>query len=209
MGRTGRFYYDITYKDLGLEEIQEVLNDHINEDIKIDLLKTAKLLHRLNVNYDQLHSIVNELNFGESIKTVLTYLNLDIHGNVEHKQYELEFTFANGDVLKRHYNINPLDEVVVIDLWGDINKPDRTNYYNFDVEVQLNYDDHNRLNVRTKDITVKYSRNKPSEEPDDSGTFYPDVMAPNFLQSVRVDEIKPITVEERLANAYDQQNRIC
>lgn len=205
LGRTGRFYYDFTYKDLGLEEIHAVISDHIKEDIKIDSLKTAKLLHRLNVNYDQLHSIVNELNFGESIKSVLTYLNLDIHSNVQSKMYDIEFTFANGDVIKQKHHINPLDEVAVFRMWGEVSKHGQTNHYDFNIEVQLNYDDDNKLNVRTKDIEIKHSRNEPDEEPDDFGSVYPDVMAPNFLQSIRFEEVKQVTVEERLANAYDQQ----
>lgn len=79
-GRTGRFYYDITFGKMTMSEINDYIEDCVEPQYITDSL--VPLLYRLGTNYDQLNAIARELNLGESIENILKYLNLDCLKNV-------------------------------------------------------------------------------------------------------------------------------
>ena len=97
-GRTGRFYYDISFDRLSMQEIKEYVNDNVTEIEVTDRL--IALLHRLNANYDQLRAIVQELNFGESIENILRYLNIGL--NESNKQtFDMKMHFDSRVIISR------------------------------------------------------------------------------------------------------------
>ena len=108
LGRTGRFYYNIKFDTIGTDEIKEILNDKLSDELKLDLNRLAFILSIINVNYDQLMSIVKELNLGSSIDYIFKYLNLDLTKSVYNMQYDFKVFFENGDIVTsnaRDFNI--------------------------------------------------------------------------------------------------------
>lgn len=94
IGRTGRFYYDITYSNLSAGEVKDYLADKLNDTHNLNRL--ASLLYRINVNYDQLQAITSELNYGESVENILDYLNLGLDDNTRYRHFDVTYTFSTG-----------------------------------------------------------------------------------------------------------------
>lgn len=94
IGRTGRFYYDITYDNLSTNEVKEFLADKLED--ATDLNRLTNLLYRINVNYDQLQAITNELNYGESVENILDYLNLGLDDSTRYRRLDVTYVFSNG-----------------------------------------------------------------------------------------------------------------
>lgn len=94
LGRTGRFYYDIRFDTISLEEISQILSDNLHTTDDVD--RMASLMYRLNVNYDQLKTIVNELNLGESIDNILKYLNLGLKHESRYRTFTVTVTLSHG-----------------------------------------------------------------------------------------------------------------
>ena len=94
IGRTGRFYYDITYSNLSFDEVKDYLADKLSDTRNLNRL--ASLLYRINVNYDQLQAITSELNYGESVENILDYLNLGLDDNTRYRHFDVTYTFSTG-----------------------------------------------------------------------------------------------------------------
>lgn len=94
LGRTGRFYYDIRFDKIPLAEISQVLSDNLQTTD--DVSRIATLLYRLNVNYDQLNTIIYELNLGESVDNIIKYLNLGINDGSRYQDYNVDVTLSQG-----------------------------------------------------------------------------------------------------------------
>ena len=104
-GRTGRFYYDIKFGKMSVEEIDGYIRDCVDPEYVSDSL--ISLLYRLGTNYDQLGAIARELNLGESIENIIKYLNLGLIDN-RRDHYEATFTFSTGVTTKRNFTIDLL-----------------------------------------------------------------------------------------------------
>ena len=74
----------------GLPILADKLDDTHN------LNRLANLLYRINVNYDQLQAITNELNYGESVENILDYLNLGLDDNTRYRNVDVTYVFSNG-----------------------------------------------------------------------------------------------------------------
>lgn len=98
LGRTGRFYYNITFDAIGQDEITEILKDKLNEPLKLDINRLSFILSIIDVNYDQLMSIIKELNLGSSIDYIFKYLNLDLSKTLTNMTYDVKIFFKNGDI---------------------------------------------------------------------------------------------------------------
>lgn len=98
LGRTGRFYYNITFDAIGKDEITEILNDKLDESLKLDINRLSFILSIIDVNYDQLMSIIKELNLGSSIDYIFKYLNLDLSTTLYKMTYDVKIFFNNGDI---------------------------------------------------------------------------------------------------------------
>ena len=98
LGRTGRFYYNIKFDAIGKDEIAEILNDKLDESLKLDINRLSFILSIIDVNYDQLMSIIKELNLGSSIDYIFKYLNLDLSTTLEGVTYDMKIFFENGDI---------------------------------------------------------------------------------------------------------------
>lgn len=111
LGRTGRFYYNITFDAIGKDEITEILTDKLDKSLKLDINRLSFILSIIDVNYDQLMSIIKELNLGSSIDYIFKYLNLDLSKTLTNMTYDVKIFFKNGDVAEEqglHVNImNP------------------------------------------------------------------------------------------------------
>lgn len=94
IGRTGRFYYDITYSNLSADEVKDYLADKLSDTRNLNRL--ASLLYRINVNYDQLQAITSELNYGESVENILDYLNLGLDDSTRYRHFDVTYTFSTG-----------------------------------------------------------------------------------------------------------------
>lgn len=92
-GRTGRFYYDIEFDRLTLDEIRHFMIDNA-QTYEVSNRLTS-LLYRLNANYDQLTAVSRELNFGETIENILAYLNIGLNGKNE-QTYDIVYLFRDG-----------------------------------------------------------------------------------------------------------------
>ena len=92
-GRTGRFYYDITFDRLTLDEIHHFMIDNAQTYEASNRL--TSLLYRLNTNYDQLTAVSRELNFGETIENILAYLNIGLNGKNE-QTYDMIYFLKDG-----------------------------------------------------------------------------------------------------------------
>ena len=110
-GRTGRFYYDITFGKMSIDEISDYINDCVEPQYVTDNL--ISLLYRLGTNYDQLNAIARELNLGESIENILKYLNLGLVDN-RYDNYEATFTFSTGVTLKQRVGIDLLYPDIIL-----------------------------------------------------------------------------------------------
>ena len=86
-GRTGRFYYDFKFGDISADEIEEYIDDNLTCELDVKKEKLISILNRIKTNYDQLEAIVKELNYGETLRDTLTYLNLGI--------YDIDLQFIN------------------------------------------------------------------------------------------------------------------
>jgi hypothetical protein len=104
-GRTGRFYYDIKFGKMSIDEIDGYIRDCVEPEYISDGL--ISLLYRLGTNYDQLGAIARELNLGESIENIIKYLNLGLIDS-RRDQYEATFTFSTGVTTKRTFTIDLL-----------------------------------------------------------------------------------------------------
>ena len=98
LGRTGRFYYNIRFDAIGKDEITEILNDKLDESLKLDINRLSFILSIIDVNYDQLMSIIKELNLGSSIDYIFKYLNLDLSTTLYDRAYDAKIFFENGDI---------------------------------------------------------------------------------------------------------------
>ena len=100
LGRTGRFYYNIRFDAIGKDEIAEILNDKLDESLKLDINRLSFILSIIDVNYDQLMSIIKELNLGSSIDYIFKYLNLDLSTTLNSMVYDAKIFFENGDIVE-------------------------------------------------------------------------------------------------------------
>lgn len=111
LGRTGRFYYNITFDAIGKDEITEILTDKLDKSLELDINRLSFILSIIDVNYDQLMSIIKELNLGSSIDYIFKYLNLDLSTTLYKMTYDVKIFFKNGDIAEEqnlHVNImNP------------------------------------------------------------------------------------------------------
>lgn len=98
LGRTGRFYYNITFDAIGKDEITEILTDKLDKSLKLDINRLSFILSIIDVNYDQLMSIIKELNLGSSIDYIFKYLNLDLTKTLTNMTYDVKIFFKNGDI---------------------------------------------------------------------------------------------------------------
>lgn len=98
LGRTGRFYYNITFDAIGKDEIIEILTDKLDKFLKLDINRLSFILSIIDVNYDQLMSIIKELNLGSSIDYIFKYLNLDLSKTLTNMTYDVKIFFKNGDI---------------------------------------------------------------------------------------------------------------
>lgn len=98
LGRTGRFYYNITFDAIGKDEITEILTDKLDKSLKLDITRLSFILSIIDVNYDQLMSIIKELNLGSSIDYIFKYLNLDLSKTLTNMTYDVKIFFKNGDI---------------------------------------------------------------------------------------------------------------
>lgn len=98
LGRTGRFYYNITFDVIGKDEITEILTDKLDKSLKLDINRLSFILSIIDVNYDQLMSIIKELNLGSSIDYIFKYLNLDLSKTLNELTYDIKIFFENGDI---------------------------------------------------------------------------------------------------------------
>lgn len=98
LGRTGRFYYNIRFDVIGKDEIAEILNDKLDKSLKHDINRLSFILSIIDVNYDQLMSIIKELNLGSSIDYIFKYLNLDLSKTLNELTYDIKIFFENGDI---------------------------------------------------------------------------------------------------------------
>lgn len=98
LGRTGRFYYNITFDAIGKDEITEILTDKLDKSLKLDINRLSFILSIIDVNYDQLMSIIKELNLGSSIDYIFKYLNLDLSNTLTNMTYDVKIFFKNGDI---------------------------------------------------------------------------------------------------------------
>ena len=98
LGRTGRFYYNIRFDAIGKDEIAEILNDKLDKSLKHDINRLSFILSIIDVNYDQLMSIIKELNLGSSIDYIFKYLNLDLSKTLNELTYDIKIFFENGDI---------------------------------------------------------------------------------------------------------------
>lgn len=108
LGRTGRFYYNIRFDAIGKDEIKEILTDKLDESLKLDINRLSFILSIIDVNYDQLMSIIKELNLGSSIDYIFKYLNLDLSTTLHNMTYDVKIFFKNGDIAEEqalHVNI--------------------------------------------------------------------------------------------------------
>lgn len=108
LGRTGRFYYNIRFDAIGKDEIAEILNDKLDKSLKHDINRLSFILSIIDVNYDQLMSIIKELNLGSSIDYIFKYLNLDLSKTLNELTYDIKIFFENGDIAEEqalHVNI--------------------------------------------------------------------------------------------------------
>lgn len=105
IGRTGRFYYDIKFDGLTIDEISEVLMDNLDESEVTDSL--LGLLYRVGVNYDQLGAIVNELKLGESIESIFEFLNLGL--DLSAVEFDYVVNFNNGLTYTDTFMLSPIN----------------------------------------------------------------------------------------------------
>ena len=98
LGRTGRFYYNIRFDAIGKDEISEILTDKLDESLKLDINRLSFILSIIDVNYDQLMSIIKELNLGSPIEYIFKYLNLDLSKTLGNLTYDIKIFFENGDI---------------------------------------------------------------------------------------------------------------
>ena len=100
-GRTGRFYYDFKFGDISADEIEEYVDDNLTCELDIEKEKLISILNRIKTNYDQLEAIIKELNYGESLRDTLTYLNLGIY-DIDLQFINIRVFLSDGD----HLDIN-------------------------------------------------------------------------------------------------------
>lgn len=155
LGRTGRFYYNIRFDAIGKDEITEILNDKLDKSLKLDINRLSFILSIIDANYDQLMSIIKELNLGSSIDYIFKYLNLDLSATLNNMSYDAEIFFENGDIVKEDginfnimnsffsYRINEYAKASY-----DSNPNIQTHYYigylSFDTDI-FELADHNKL----------------------------------------------------------------
>lgn len=137
IGRTGRFYYDITYSNLSSDEVKDYLADKLDDTSKLNRL--ANLLYRINVNYDQLQAITNELNYGESVENILEYLNLGLDESTRYRNVDVTYAFANGLTHTEEIRM----DLLYPDLYRNIDfveKGKDGKFYSYDFVVELEAD---------------------------------------------------------------------
>lgn len=173
-GRTGRFYYDITFGKMSIDEIRDYIHDCVEPQYITDNL--ISLLYRLSTNYDQLGAIARELNLGESIENILKYLNLGLIDN-RNEHYEATFVFSTGVTTKRNFTIDLLYPDVTLRVNENFHTKQGEINYDFAVDVPSEafvFDGSNLTFNLDKIGTVRDVNNgyKPSEDDDTTyGTF--------------------------------------
>lgn len=138
LGRTGRFYYNIPYASIAHEEIAQVVADRLTADI--DQNKLTSILHRIDANYDQMTAIIDELNYGETIASALTYLNLELDA-LRRVEHIVKLTLTNGHVITHYYEINPLEDEVDFNFMDTINVDGVIYEYDFRIKFDIEYVD--------------------------------------------------------------------
>ena len=166
IGRTGRFYYDITFGKLSMDEIKDYIQDTVEEQyIKPTLVS---LLYRLNTNYDQLNAISRELNLGENIENILKYLNLGLHES-RIDTYMVTYTMKNGYKFEQQIRMDILYPVKHLYVDENYTGKNATINYDFHVEIPAEaYDFHQGIiNVDMSQIKIEdYNMNSKSTDVD-------------------------------------------
>lgn len=191
IGRTGRFYYNFEFQNLELEEIKEFLQDSLdNQSI---FKRLTSLLTRLNVNYDQLQSIVRELNLGETIENILNYLNLGLD-DYRDNDYEVTFQLKTGDTYSYTQQLNPFAEELefYIDDYLRIEGVKENYCYDFKVFFGAEHfayeDDQIKLDMSNMQVDCDRHKNYNELDNNDSTIFR------------KVDDVQNITVVRKRNN---------
>lgn len=167
-GRTGRFYYDITFDRLEFAEINEYLSDNLDDTPESERSRLARLLERIDVNYDQLSAIACEINYGESIESCLKYLNLGLESYGRHRYMKMVCEFSTGVKYEDTQLIDMLYPKLSTNIEIDeLNKAGERWCYDYDISIDTNAFTFNgeRIDIDIEQIKVmsSYSGNYPAE----------------------------------------------
>ena len=170
-GRTGRFYYDIKFGKMSVEEIDGYIRDCVDPEYVSDSL--ISLLYRLGTNYDQLGAIARELNLGESIENIIKYLNLGLIDN-RRDHYEATFTFSTGVTTKRNFTIDLLYPNVTLHIDENFRtKEGEINYdFSFNIPGEAFTFDNGNLAFDLDKIGKVYDTNEGYEQSSDDTITY-------------------------------------
>ena len=161
IGRTGRFYYNFNFQDLSIDETQEFLQDTLKDTSKLKRL--VSLMLRLQVNYDQLQSIVGELNMGESIENILDYLNLGLNENQPSVKYKVTYKFDNGTTYTTEERIESFTEKIILSVNDYSKKNGKEHQYDYNFGIQFDYDDfrytEDGIKLNIDNLAVRYDNN--------------------------------------------------
>lgn len=110
--RPSRIHYCVKFESLGLEDIQEVLNDNLKDSEKEHINDIIKLCSIIGVvNYDTIKSIIEEINdFGfSSIEDLLMFMNIepeddtyDVVGDID-KDNKIEGIVRKNPLIYKNY----------------------------------------------------------------------------------------------------------
>lgn len=193
-GRTGRFYYDITFDRLTLQEIRHFLEDNAEHFEVTNRL--ISLLYRLDANYDQLTAVARELNYGESIDNILDYLNIGLNGE-NNQTYDAIYTFKDGVTFSNRQTIdliNPSMYCYVV-FQRKVGHNQAVNYdMRFNVEEQAFVFIDDRVEIDLSKIdNVTDSNSDYLQEDEDGQVNYGSF---SDLESI---VLRPVAVDQRIA----------
>ena len=170
-GRTGRFYYDITFGKMTMSEINDYIEDCVEPQYITDSL--VPLLYRLGTNYDQLNAIARELNLGESIENILKYLNLGLLDE-RYEYYDMTLTFRTGVTYTKRIRLDILYPEYSFGMNQTFNtKTGRVNYdFSFHAPSEAFVFDNDQIMFDLTKITDKEDANETyTPDEDDDVTF--------------------------------------
>ena len=199
IGRTGRFYYNFDFQDLSLEEIQEFLQDTLEDTSKLKRL--VSLMLRLQVNYDQLQSIVRELNMGETIENILKYLNLGLNENQPSVKYKVTYKFNNGTTYTTEERIESFADKLILSVNDYSNKNGKEHQYDYNFKIQFDYDDfhytENGIKVDIDNLSVIYDNNdnKGGQLDNDNDVIYGEIDDIESIEIVRVNNHRKLRLD--------------